>query len=110
MGIKIKLNTKEIFDISDFDKICLENALSDIEEWIVKAVEGKINNCKKRMVESCVEILREEGESIPVSDEELITGFVTRPDYKNRKKRDEEEEEEEAERLARLGEEEEEPE
>ena len=31
--------------INDTDQKCLKNDLLDIDDWVQKAVEGKINNC-----------------------------------------------------------------
>ena len=35
--------------ISDTDVLILQNDLRDIDDWVSKAVIGKINNCYKRM-------------------------------------------------------------
>ena len=39
----------------------LKNDLLDIQDWVTKAIDGKVNNCKKRMIaewtiEYCLEL------------------------------------------------------
>lgn len=85
-------------EISDADIKCLENDLLDIEDWIRKAIEGKINNCKKRMIQEWQPKIFADPdvEFMPATVEEFIQGVVKRADYKNRKQRDKEKEAKEA--------------
>ncbi len=36
-------------NITDEQEACLKNDLLDINDWVQKAVEGKVNNCAKRL-------------------------------------------------------------
>ena len=89
--MKIKIDGKQIMEISDTDKKCLKNDLLDPEDWFVKALSGKINKCKKRLMREWIPKLRSKGISIPPSDEELVDVILAQPDYKNRVKREPEE-------------------
>ena len=81
-------------NISDEQEVCLLNDLLDIDDWVQKAVEGKINNCKKRMAAQALSVLTSDPDvtTMPANNEDLITCLCSRPDYKNRVARDEEEE------------------
>jgi len=76
--------------ITDADETALNNDLLDIDTWIQDAVTGKINNCKKRMVNQWQPILfaDESVESIPANDDDFIALVVARDDYKTRAERD----------------------
>ena len=74
MEIKINITAEE-------EKVLLNDIL-DIQDWVEKAVKGKINNCKKRMLAGWKSPLVEK------TDEELIEHITTQPEYKNRAERD----------------------
>tara|TARA_Y100000310_G_scaffold339919_1_gene434112 strand:+ start:4056 stop:4334 length:279 start_codon:yes stop_codon:yes gene_type:complete len=76
--------------ISDADQVALENDLLDIDDWVQKAVIGKINNCKKRMAQAASLALKSDDAvaSMPASDDGLIAELTRRPDYKNRAQRE----------------------
>lgn len=75
--------------ISDMDQTILNNDLVDIEEWVQGAVDGKINNCRQRMVAEWQSRLFADSSvlNIPADDAGLINLVVARSDYKNRAKR-----------------------
>ena len=77
--------------ISDEDVSYLENDLLDVQDWVEKAVVGKINQCKKRMLrEWQVKLMADQSvTSIPANTADFITFVKARPDYKNRQQRDE---------------------
>ena len=77
-------------NISDLDEKVLKNALLDIEGWVQNAVEGKVNNCKKRMLAEWQPKLfaDPEVENIPADETAFINLVVSRDDYKNREQRD----------------------
>ena len=106
--MQIKVGNKVIMEISDIDKKCLNNDLISIEEWIVSAIIGKINNCKKRLIREWHPKLMADADvtSIPASEEDFINMVTSRPDYKDRVQRDKEMEEEMAKMMeeARRGE------
>ena len=77
-------------NISDHNEKVLLNDLLDIDDWIQKAVVGKINNCGKRMAQNATAILKadESVETMPATDAGLINALLARDDYKNRAERD----------------------
>ena len=77
-------------NISDADEKAMLNDLLDIDDWVQKAVLGKINNCKKRMAQSATAVLKADDsvETMPATDDGLITALLARDDYKNRAERD----------------------
>ena len=79
-----------ILTISDADEKVLKNDLLDIEEWVQSAVEGKVNNCKKRMISEWQPKLFADPavENIPADETAFINLVVSRDDYKNREQRD----------------------
>ena len=77
-------------NISDADEKVLLNDLLDIDDWVQAAVVGKINNCKKRMAGQASAVLKADDsvETMPATDDGLITALLARDDYKNRAERD----------------------
>jgi hypothetical protein len=75
--------------ITGADETALNNDLLDIDTWIQGAVTGKINNCKKRMVNQWQPILfaDESVESMPATADGIIALVVVRDDYKTRAER-----------------------
>ena len=86
--MQIKVGNKVIMEISTTDLKCLKNDLLDPEDWFVKALTGKINKCKKRMMKEWIPKLRSKGLSIPANDEELVDLILAQSDYKNRAERE----------------------
>ena len=68
----------------------LKNDLADVGVWVTGAIDGKVNNCKKRMTAEWIPKLMadESVDSIPADEDELIAMIVARDDYKNRVDRD----------------------
>ena len=68
----------------------LSNDLLDIQAWVDGAINGKINNCKKRMLQEWQPKLLADPAvtSLPATEEELIALIVARDDYKSRTERD----------------------
>ena len=64
----------------------LLNDLLNIQDWVDGALNGKINNCKKRMIAEWMPKLYadESVTQIPADDDEKIILIVARDDYKNR--------------------------
>lgn len=82
--MQIKVGNKVMMEISSTDLKCLKNDLLDPQDWFVKALTGKIDKCKKRMMNQWIPRLRSKGISIPPTDEELVDLILSQPDYKNR--------------------------
>ena len=64
----------------------LLNDLLNIQDWVDGAIDGKVNNCKKRMIAEWMPKLYadESVTQIPADDDEKIILIVARDDYKNR--------------------------
>ena len=77
-------------NISDLDEKIMLNDLLGIDDWVQAAVLGKINNCKKRMAGQATAVLKADAsvETMPATDDGLITALLARDDYKNRAERD----------------------
>lgn len=78
----------------------LEHDLLDIDQWVKDAVAGRVNYSAKRLADEARSVLMNDPavETIPAKPAPLITAYMARPDYRDRKKRDEDEE---AERIKR---------
>jgi len=72
--------------LTTLEESVLKNDLLDVGEWVTAAIDGKVNNCKKRMIAEWTPKLNadESVESIPANEEKLIEVIVARDDYKNR--------------------------
>ena len=79
--------------LSTTEESVLKNDLLDVGKWVTGAIDGKVNNCKKRMIAEWTPKLNadESVESIPANEEKLIELIVARDDYKNRVDRDKKE-------------------
>ena len=77
-------------NINDLNEKILLNDLLGIDDWVQAAVVGKINNCKKRMAIEATAVLKADAsvESMPATDDGLITALLARDDYKTRAERD----------------------
>ena len=77
-------------EINDLNQKILLNDLLDIDDWVQKAVVGKINNSKTRMADNASAILKADAsvETMPATDNGLIEALLARSDYKNRAARD----------------------
>ena len=76
--------------LSSFEESVLKNDLPDVQDWVNGAINGKINNCKKRMLREWLPKLYADDSvsSIPASEDEIVDLIVARDDYKNRAARD----------------------
>ena len=72
--------------LTTLEQSVLKNDLLDVQDWVTKAIDGKVNNCKKRMIAEWTPKLNadESVESIPANEDKLIEFIVARDDYKNR--------------------------
>ena len=62
-----------------------------IDDWIAKAVEGKVNNCWKRMKNEWTTRLMDDDsftDPIPSNRTDFVNLVTARSDYKTRKQRD----------------------
>ena len=76
--------------LSSTEESVLKNDLLDVQDWVDKAIDGKINNCKKRMLSEWLPKLYADDSvsSIPASEDEIVAMIVARDDYKDRAARD----------------------
>jgi hypothetical protein len=89
-------HTKTITLTDDQQKILANDLYTDtdnsgLDAWIQAAVDGKINNCWKRMqTEWTTKLMNDDSftDSIPSNQSDFIKLVTARSDYKNRKARD----------------------
>jgi len=76
--------------VSDTDVKILNNDISDIQEWVQNALNGKIDNCWSRMREEWVVKLMNNPEftdPIPSNKEEFVNLIFSKPEYLNKTQR-----------------------
>lgn len=77
--------------VDDTDEKVLLNDLLDIQEWVQGAVDGKINNCWKRMQQNWTQQLMNDDsftDPIPSNKDDFVTLVTSRNDYQTRAERD----------------------
>ena len=91
-------HTKTV-SITDLQQTILSNDLyndtdnAGLDKWIQDAVDGKLNNCWKRMRTQWTQKLMDDDsftDTIPSNQADFVDLVTARPDYKNRKTRDDE--------------------
>ena len=89
-------HTKTV-SLTDLQQTILSNDLyndtdnAGVDKWIQDAVDGKLNNCWKRMRTQWTQKLMDDPsftDPIPSNQADFINLITARPDYKNRKARD----------------------
>ena len=90
-------HTKTV-SLTDLQQKILSNDLyndmsnnSGLDTWIQNAIDGKINNCWKRMQQEwTTKLMNDESftDPIPSNQADFVTLVTARSDYKNRKQRD----------------------
>ena len=89
-------HTKTV-SLTDLQQKILSNDLyndtdnAGLDSWIQDAVDGKINNCWKRMQREWTTKLMEDDsftDSIPSNQADFVALVTARSDYKNRKAKD----------------------
>ena len=88
---------KKEITLTDLEQKILSNDLyndtdnAGLDDWIQKAVDGKINNCWKRMQsEWTTKLMNDDSftDPIPSNQADFVALVTARPDYQNRKTRD----------------------
>jgi len=76
--------------LSSTEEAVLKNDLVDVQVWVDGAINGKVGNCKKRMIAEWLPKLYadESVTQIPANEDEMIALVVARSDYLNRAERD----------------------
>ena len=91
-------HTKTV-SLTDLQQTILKNDLysdtdnAGLDLWIQNAVDGKLNNCWKRMQREWPDKLMADESfpaPIPSNQADFVSLVTARPDYKNRKTRDDE--------------------
>ena len=91
-------HTKTV-SLTDLQQTILSNDLyndtdnAGIDTWIQGAIDGKLNNCWKRMQREWTTKLMDDpsfNDPIPSNQADFVNLVTARPDYKNRKTRDDE--------------------
>lgn len=79
-------------EITDTEFKCLCNDLLDVDDWIVQALRGKINQCKKRLIADWHTrlMLDPSVETFPAQEDEFIALVTSRSDYQDRVSRESE--------------------
>ena len=89
-------HTKSVV-LTDLQQQILSNDLyndsnnAGLDDWIQGAVDGKINNCWKRMQQEWTTKLMNDDsftDAIPSNQADFVALILARDDYKNRKERD----------------------
>ena len=76
-------------DFTELEQKILEHDLLDVKDWINKAIEGKINQCMKRLIKAEQERLIAKGaDTIPVGYEALCRSAFGSKEYLNRVQRE----------------------
>ena len=90
-------NHTKTITLTDVEQKILANDLysdsdnTGLDEWIQAAVDGKINNCWKRMQQEWTnKLMNDESftDSIPSNQADFVALVMARSDYQNRKARD----------------------
>ena len=89
-------HTKTV-SLTDLQQNILKNDLysdadnAGLDSWVQNAVDGKINNCWKRMqTEWTTKLMNDDSftDAIPSNQADFVALVIARSDYKNRKARD----------------------
>jgi hypothetical protein len=78
-------------DVTDTEQAILLNDLLNIDDWLQAAMDGKKNNCWKRMQQEWTTKLMNDDsftDSIPSNQADFVSLVTARSDYKTRTERD----------------------
>ena len=78
-------------EVTDTEQAILLNDLLDIDEWLQAAMNGKKNNCWKRMQQEWTTKLMNDDsftDSIPSNQADFVALVTAREDYLTRSERD----------------------
>jgi len=90
-------NHKKTITLTDLQQKILSNDLYNdtdnkgIDDWIQGAIDGKLNNCWKRMQQQWTTTLMNDDsftDPIPSNQADFVALVTARSDYQNRKQRD----------------------
>ena len=78
-------------DVTDTEQAILLNDLLSIDDWLQAAMNGKKNNCWKRMQQEWTTKLMNDSDftdAIPSNQADFVALVIARSDYKTRTERD----------------------
>ena len=78
-------------EVTDTEQAILLNDLTNIDDWLQAAMDGKKNNCWKRMQQEWTTKLMNDDsftDSIPSNQADFVTLITARSDYQTRTERD----------------------
>jgi len=77
-------------EISELEKKIMENDVISAQDWAQAAVEGKISQCRKRIVASHTQTLINDPEvdTIPATSDGICENLFNSPGYQSRAERD----------------------
>ena len=78
-------------DVTDTEQAILLNDLLNINDWLQAAMDGKKNNCWKRMQsEWTTKLMNDDSftDSIPSNQADFVALVIARDDYQTRTERD----------------------
>ena len=88
---------KKELSLTDLQQKILSDSLyndtdnAGIDDWLQKAIDGKVNNCWSRMQNNWTQKLMDDSsftDPIPSNQADFVALVVARSDYKTRKERD----------------------
>ena len=88
---------KKELSLTDLQQKILSDSLyndtdnAGIDDWLQKAIDGKVNNCWSRMQSTWTQKLMDDDsftDPIPSNQEDFVNLVTARSDYKTRKQRD----------------------
>lgn len=77
-------------ELTELEQQILKHQLLNVNEWIQGAVRGKINKCRKAMLQEASRALLSDPdtENIPATEEGVLSTFMSMTGYKNREDRE----------------------
>ena len=78
-------------EVTDTEQAILSNDLLNINDWLQGAMDGKKNNCWKRMQQEwTTKLMNDESftDSIPSNQADFVALVIAREDYQTRTERD----------------------
>lgn len=92
--MKISVNNKELFSLSDIQKRVICNDIhsdildADLERRLQWVITHKYEQCMKRLRDEWMLKLKDRVESVPTSDDAFASLVFSQPDYKDKKCRE----------------------
>ncbi len=87
------MSKKITVTLTDAQVKALAHEITDIEQWVKDAIDGRVNYCLNVLAAEAQVVLMNDPavETMPAKADALVAAYLQRPDYKDRKHRDEDE-------------------